>query len=196
MVFGYGERSCGLVEVMRAAVAMSEQIDVAFILRMHRTLLQDVEPDDAGRLRDQQVWIGGSGAGPHLAEFVPPHHEHVAEDLADLIAFIARDDVPALAHAALAHAQFETIHPFTDANGRTGRALLHAMLWAKDITDRVTVPGLGGSPQRSVAAQRAIDRLTEIGAHVAIAQPPMAQPGDPGCAGRCRGRGRPAAYAG
>lgn len=132
------------VAVMRAATAMSEQIDVESVLHMHRMLLQDSEPRNAGRLRGQQVWIGGSGAGPHLAEFVPPHHEHVGPDIEDLIAFIARDDVPALAHAALAHAQFETIHPFTDGNGRTGRVLLHAMLRAKGVTERVTVPVSSG----------------------------------------------------
>ena len=51
----------------------------------------------------------------------------------DLLAFIARDDLPVLVHAAIAHAQFETIHPFTDGNGRTGRALVHAMLSGKGL---------------------------------------------------------------
>ena len=48
--------------------------------------------------------------------------------------------MPVLAHAALAHAQFETIHPFEDGNGRTGRALVHAMLRSKGLTRTVTVP--------------------------------------------------------
>ena len=58
----------------------------------------------------------------------------------DLVRFVARTDVPALVHVALAHAQFETIHPFTDGNGRTGRALVHAMLADARLTSRVTVP--------------------------------------------------------
>lgn len=128
------------VAVMRAAMDMADRIDAETILRMHRTLLETTDPDNAGRWRDQQVWIGGSGAGPHRAVFVPPHHERVEADVADLVAFVGRDDVPAVAHAALAHAQFETIHPFTDGNGRTGRALLHAMLRASRVTERVTAP--------------------------------------------------------
>lgn len=60
--------------------------------------------------------------------------------MADLVAFMDRDDLPPLALAALAHAQFETIHPFTDGNGRTGRALLHSVLLHTGVVRRVTVP--------------------------------------------------------
>ncbi len=52
--------------------------------------------------------------------FVPPSHHRVPVAIDDLITFMGRDDIPTLAHAALAHAQFETIHPFPDGNGRTG----------------------------------------------------------------------------
>jgi Fic family protein len=71
---------------------------------------------------------------------VPPIHQRVPGLIDDLVAFMARDDVPVLAHAALAHAQFEAIHPFEDGNGRTGRALVHAMLRSKGLTRTVTVP--------------------------------------------------------
>jgi len=98
------------------------------------------QPEIVGQWRNDQVWIGGSGAGPHQAIFVPPHDSRVAEAMDDLLAFIARDDIPALAHVALAHAQFETIHPFPDGNGRTGRALIHAMLMNKGLVQNVTVP--------------------------------------------------------
>jgi Fic family protein len=64
--------------------------------------------------------------------------------MADLVAFVRRDDVPVLTQAALAHAQFETIHPFTDGNGRTGRALIHSLLRARGLTRNVTVPVSAG----------------------------------------------------
>jgi Fic family protein len=101
-------------------------------------------PDPAGQWRTQQVWIGGGDYGPHDAAFVPPHHTHVPALITDLMEFVRRDDIPVLAHAAIAHAQFETVHPFTDGNGRTGRALIHAMLRAKELTRTVTVPIAAG----------------------------------------------------
>lgn len=64
--------------------------------------------------------------------------------MADLIAFAQRDDLPALVHAALVQAQFETIHPFPDGNGRTGRALVHSLLRRKGVTRNVTVPVSAG----------------------------------------------------
>jgi len=62
----------------------------------------------------------------------------------DLCTFIARVDVPLLAQAAIAHAQFETIHPFNDGNGRTGRALVHTMLKLSGATTRSTIPVSAG----------------------------------------------------
>jgi Fic family protein len=108
---------------MTAAIALSNRIDADAILAMHRVLMADTDPDIAGRWRSQQVWIGGSDLGPHDALFVPPHHARIAPAMADLVRFVARDDLPALTQAAIAHAQFETIHPFPDGNGRTGRTL-------------------------------------------------------------------------
>ncbi len=129
---------------MSAAIALAERIDEDAILEMHAALLGRSDPDIAGRWRDQQVWIGGGGIGPHDAIFVPPHHGRVESAIADLVAFIDRDDVPVVAHAALAHAQFETIHPFPDGNGRVGRALVHAHLRNKGLTRNVTVPVSAG----------------------------------------------------
>ncbi|WP_280338434.1 Fic family protein [Nocardia neocaledoniensis] len=128
------------VRAMEAAIDLGRAIDADSILSMHRALLGESDPTQAGRWRDQQVWIGGGNLGPHLADFVPPHHDRVPAAVADLLRFVQRTDVPALAHIALAHAQFETIHPFTDGNGRTGRALVHAMLSSKQLTSHVTVP--------------------------------------------------------
>ncbi|MBW9208736.1 Fic family protein [Mumia sp. zg.B53] len=128
------------VATMRAALALADRLDLASVLALHRTLLADSDPSRAGRWRDEQVWVGGTPYSPHAAEFVPPHHSRVPEAMADLIAFVRRDDLPVLVQAALAHAQLETIHPFTDGNGRTGRALVHAVLRSKGISQRVTVP--------------------------------------------------------
>ena len=97
-----------------------------------------------GRFRSQQVWIGGSSASPHGASFVPPQHERINAAMDDLCAFIARTDIPLLTQCALAHAQFETIHPFNDGNGRVGRALVHAMLQHGGATTRATVPVSAG----------------------------------------------------
>ncbi len=128
------------VAAMTAAGALADDPTGAALLTMHRALMSATDPDNAGRWRTQQVWIGGSSLGPHSATFVPPHHAHVGPAIEDLVSFTARDDVPVVAHVALTHAQFETIHPFTDGNGRTGRALVHAMLRAKGLTQHVTVP--------------------------------------------------------
>jgi Fic family protein len=87
-----------------------------------------------------QNWIGGSDYTPIDALFVPPPPELVAELMDDLLAFAGRTDLPILAQAAIAHAQFESIHPFTDGNGRIGRALISAVLRRRGLTQRVTVP--------------------------------------------------------
>ena len=129
---------------MMAALDLAANISSASVLAMHRALLIETDPINAGRWRTEQVWIGGGNLGPQLALFVPPHHDRVANAMADLIKFIKRDDLPLLAHAALAHAQFETIHPFTDGNGRTGRALVQAMLRHGQLTRNVTVPVSAG----------------------------------------------------
>lgn len=131
------------VAAMREALARSGQLDSAAVLAMHRALLHDTEPASAGVYRDDQVWIGSENV-PHRAEFVPPVAARVPADMTDLMAFVARADVPALAQAALAHAQFETIHPFHDGNGRTGRALLNAILRAKGVTANAAAPVSAG----------------------------------------------------
>ena len=76
--------------------------------------------------------------------FVPPHHSRVLAAIDDMLRFAQRDDIPVLPQISLAHAQFETIHPFTDGNGRTGRALIQSMLRRKGLTRNVTVPVSAG----------------------------------------------------
>lgn len=130
---------------METAIALAGELDEAAILAMQEALLGDSRPEYTGRWRATQVWIGsGFSNSPHAAAFVPPHHERVAALMSDLVDFARRIDVPALPQIALAHAQFETIHPFPDVNGRTGRALVHAMLRRLGITRSVTVPVSAG----------------------------------------------------
>lgn len=129
---------------MLAAINLADDIDDAAILAMHEALTRDVDPKSAGRWREEQVWIGGGTHGPRSATFVPPHHSRVSAAIDDLLGFAQRDNIPALPQIALAHAQFETIHPFTDGNGRTGRALIQAMLRSKGLTRNVTVPVSAG----------------------------------------------------
>jgi Fic family protein len=129
---------------MVAAINLADSIDADAILAMHEALMRDADPKSAGRWREEQVWIGGSRYGPRGALFVPPHHSRVVAAIDDLLRFAQRDDIPALPQIALAHAQFETIHPFTDGNGRTGRALIQAMLRSKGLTRNVTVPVSAG----------------------------------------------------
>ena len=122
----------GNVEAMERAIELGTKdrtFDVADVRDIHRTLLRFTEDADiAGVLRDRQSWIGGNDYNPIGATYVPPPHEHVPGLLEDLCRFIERDDLAPVAQAAIAHAQFENIHPFADGNGRTGRALIYAVL--------------------------------------------------------------------
>jgi len=140
---------------MTTALTAGGAVTPETILAIHAALLETAEPDHAGRWRDQQVWIGSSPISPHDADFVPPHADRVPELIGDLCAFGHRADVPPLVHAALLHAQFETIHPFIDGNGRTGRVLVHTVLRDHGITRHTTVPvsaGLLRAPARYFAA--------------------------------------------
>lgn len=112
------------------------------VLDAHRALMLEdrAERAYAGRLRDMQNWIGGSDHSPRNALFVPPPPGMVADYMTDLVAFANRDDVPVLAQAAIAHAQFESIQPFTDGNGRIGRAVINTVLRRRGTTRRVIVP--------------------------------------------------------
>jgi Fic family protein len=143
-----GRRNASLIvsntEAMKAAVALADQIDEDAILAMHAALMRTSDPDMAGRWRSEQVWIGGGAFGPRGADFIAPHHERVRPAIEDLLAFARRGDIPTLPQIAIAHAQFETIHPFTDGNGRTGRALVQAMLRNKRLTRQITVPVSAG----------------------------------------------------
>jgi len=138
------EEVLGNIEAMRWAVDVlgsAKVITVRGLLEVHRRLLARTRlAEHGGKIREQQNWIGGKAFNPCSAVFVPPPHEEVERLLQDLCGFCNGDSLPAVAQAAIAHAQFETIHPFIDGNGRTGRALLHVILKRRGLAPRVLAP--------------------------------------------------------
>jgi Fic family protein len=169
----------GNIEAMASAVqqiAPGDPITVNILLDFHKRLLSGTRLETyAGRIRPEQNWIGGSDYNPCSATFIPPPPECVPDLLEDLCSFCNDDTLPAVAQAAMAHSQFETIHPFVDGNGRTGRALIHFILrrrglatrvlppvslvlatWANDYVDGLQATRYRG-PASSTAAQNGID---------------------------------------
>lgn len=131
------------VDAMQFAIeetASTQQITPYEIVAIHRVLMERSNSRIAGRFRDRQNWIGGNDFNPCGADFVPPPPELVADLLDDLCRFIARDDLPILVQAALAHAQFETVHPFDDGNGRTGRALVQVIFKRRALAPAFVPP--------------------------------------------------------
>jgi Fic family protein len=141
------------------SIGADEPITVALLLEVQRRLLAGSRlAEHGGRFREEQTWIGGSSYNPCSAAFIPPPPEFVESLMADLCEFSSNDDLPAVAQAAIAHAQFETIHPFVDGNGRTGRALIHLILRRRGLALRVLPPV---SLVLATRAQSYIDGLTQ-----------------------------------
>lgn len=131
------------IEAMNAAVELGMKADalrVEDLCAIQATLL-NTERDRhiAGMVRVEQNWIGG-GTTPRNAQFIPPPPEDVPALMDDFVRFCNRDDLSAVTQAALAHVQFETIHPFADGNGRTGRCLIHVILRRRGISRRIVPP--------------------------------------------------------
>jgi Fic family protein len=122
-------------------IGTTDEITVDLLLEIHRRLLDGTRLEaHGGAFRQVQNWIGGSGYNPCSADYVPPPHEFVPDLMEDLCAFCNAEALPAVAQAALAHAQFETIHPFVDGNGRAGRAIIHLVLCRRGLAPRVLPP--------------------------------------------------------
>ncbi|MHC3393988.1 Fic family protein [Streptomyces lavendulocolor] len=120
-----------VLALRKAVTALCEAPDVSVddINDLQAALMVETEQHEtSGYLRTVQNWVGGTSDGPHGAEYVPPAPETVAPLMSDLAAFISEEHPLPLVQAALVHAQFETIHPYNDGNGRTGRALIHTVL--------------------------------------------------------------------
>jgi Fic family protein len=134
----------GNVEAMKRASEIGtagSPLTVADVEDIHRTLLRFTEDADiAGVLRTAQNWIGGNDYNPVGASYVPPPPEHVRPLLEDLCAFVNRVDLAPSVQAGIAHAQFETIHPFADGNGRVGRALIYTVLRRRGEIPRYIPP--------------------------------------------------------
>ena len=99
-----------------------------------------IEPRLERGLRQEQNWVGGAGWSPLRAAFVPPPETEVPRLVADLARFVTDTAGNAVVRAAIAHAQFETVHPFIDGNGRTGRALIHTVLRRADALRNALIP--------------------------------------------------------
>ena len=105
-------------------------LSLRLIRELHERLMRGIRGDAAapGELRRSQNWIGPPGCGLNDASYVPPPVEELAECLYALERFLHEKDLPPLVLTALAHAQFEAIHPFVDGNGRVGRLLITLLL--------------------------------------------------------------------
>lgn len=99
-----------------------------------------IEPRLTRGLRQEQNWVGGPGWSPLRVAFVPPPEDQVPRLMADLTRFVNETGGNPVARATIVHAQFETIHPFIDGNGRTGRALIHTVLRRADALRNTLIP--------------------------------------------------------
>lgn len=132
------------IDAMVRAMELADRpgpLTTADVCDIHAELTRrELPAAHVGRLRAEQNWIGGSAYNPCRAAFVPPPPEEVPRLVADLMEFVSGDAYSPLVQAAVAHAQFETIHPFVDGNGRTGRALVHVVLRRRGAAPRFVPP--------------------------------------------------------
>lgn len=138
------QQIAGNTRAMEAAIRLADDISTSSVRTMHQVLMEDVPRHCPGQWREEAVWIGRRSDSPVGAEFVAPHHSRVEELIEDVVTFARRGDVLPLVNVAISHAQFETIHPFSDGNGRTGRALAQAQLRSRQVTTHVAVPVSAG----------------------------------------------------
>ncbi|OBH17950.1 Fic family protein [Mycolicibacter sinensis] len=128
------------ITVLRQAalgLVQAPAMTVEDIVALHARLL----PDEKHRgLREVQNWIGGSNWNPLESAFVPPPADRVSDLMDDLVTYLNGSAHGPLIQAGLVHAQFETIHPFVDGNGRVGRALIHTVLARRGLSSRAILP--------------------------------------------------------
>lgn len=134
----------GNIRAMEAAITLGSKrapLKPSDLLELHRILFAATENAAlGGRFRVGPGWLGGRDFGPVGATYIPPRFERIPKLVEDLCAFARREDLPALAQAAIVHAQFETIHPFGDGNGRIGRCLIHIILRRRGVAPTFVPP--------------------------------------------------------
>ena len=164
------KRSSELLEVLNYVQAAMEAIDLIETLPICRRLLEKIQGTlvkgtrgdgyDAGSLRQRQVFIGEKGKPVESARFVPPPVEFLEDGFATWEKWVsAEDDLPLMAKLAMSHYQFETLHPFSDGNGRVGRLIVTLqLLIAKEID--LPDPQYFGLPR---ASSRRLHRRSSAG---------------------------------
>ena len=132
----------GATQQVAAAVELGQRMRAGYscttddLCGIHSLLFaQTRDRSLGGVLRDEPIWIGPPGCLVDDATFVAPPEDHVPALMDDLANYVNTSDHPAVLRAAVAHSQFETIHPFGDGNGRTGRALIQTVLNAAGLAD-------------------------------------------------------------
>jgi Fic family protein len=146
------------IRALERAVDLAGSVDrlkSEHLLEIHRILFEGTRDERlGGEIRKEQNWIGGAASSPRGAEFIPAPPGAVSELLDDLCDFLNRTDLPASIQAAIAHVQFETIHPFLDGNGRVGRSLILIVLRRRGVAVTYLPPVslvLAGEADRYVA---------------------------------------------
>jgi len=134
------EEVVNYVRAMNFGIARLNKLPLSLrlIREIHGELLEGVrgEAKNPGEFRKSQNWIGPSNTNLSQAAFVPPPVHEMTTALGNLENFLHDDSHPVLVQCALAHAQFETIHPFLDGNGRVGRLLITLLLCEREILRR------------------------------------------------------------
>ncbi|MDO5034909.1 MAG: Fic family protein [Actinomycetaceae bacterium] len=131
-------RNMTVVSEASKRLAQAEKVTSADLEALQTALLGD-DTSSAG-IRGVQNWIGTSNSHPLDADYVPPAPHLVPSLLEDLLEYLNGATHSSLIQAALIHAQFESIHPFTDGNGRVGRALIHTVLTRRGLTPSQILP--------------------------------------------------------
>jgi Fic family protein len=139
-------------------------LSLRLVREIHACLMQGTRGQERqpGQFRTSQNWIGPAGCTLQSATFVPPPPHQMREALGQLEQFLHDTSLPALVHAALAHAQFETIHPFLDGNGRIGRLLITFLLCHRQVLSK---PLLYLSHYLKRHRQEYYDRLQAVREH-------------------------------
>ena len=186
-------RNVTLVRAAAEELSGAQPVTADRLLALHRSLLPD-SPEHHG-IRSTQNWVGGSSYHPLDADFVPPPPELVPDLVADLLTYLNGATHAPLIQAALVHAQFETIHPFADGNGRVGRALIHTVLTRRGLLAGMILPTSLVLSTLSGKYVEALSRFPEAGGpdgpDAESHRPDAAGPGGPDALGDPGGPGGP-----